>query len=117
MKLKKLGVIAIFMSFGIFSASASAQKTYTPAQLKGMVQSGSYPKQGSVSSKTLNLDYVSCISKVDSIVDSIKANYPTQTVVSTNVLRIEKVWTNDAAMTLTCSAADKNLVITTAAYL
>jgi hypothetical protein len=98
-------------------ASASAQKIYNPAQLREMVRSGSYPKQGPASSKTISTDYALCVSKVESIVGSVRANYPAQTIVSTSGLRVEKVWTNDAAMTFTCSAADKKLVITTASYL
>ncbi|MBT9137223.1 MAG: hypothetical protein DDT34_02311 [Firmicutes bacterium] len=99
------------------SAPANAQKTYTPAQLQSMVQSGKYPKQGAPSTQTQSIDYVACIAKVESVVASVRPNYPAQTVVSTNLMRMEKVWTNDAAMTLTCSAPDGKLVITSAPYL
>jgi hypothetical protein len=99
------------------SAPASAQKTYTPAQLRSMVQSGNYPKQDAPSTQTQSIDYVACIAKVESVVASVISNYPAQTVVSTNIMRMEKVWTNDAAMTFTCSAPDNKLVITSAPYL
>jgi len=82
-----------------------------------MIQSGNYPKQGSPSTQSQSADYVACIATVESMIASIKPNYPAKTVVSTNIVRIDKVWTNDAAMTLTCSAADKKLVITSAPYL
>lgn len=117
MKLKQIVVSVLSITALILSTSASAQKTYTPAQLQRMVQSGSYPKQGAPSTQTLSIDYVSCIAKVESIVASVRPNYPAQTVASTNLMRIEKVWTNDAAMTLSCSASDRKLVITSAPYL
>lgn len=98
-------------------SSAAAQKSYTPAQLRSMIQSGNYPKQGAPSTKSENTDYAACIAKVESVVSSVRPNYPTQTVVSTNLMRIEKLWTNDAAMTFTCNSADKTLVITSAPYL
>ena len=63
------------------------------------------------------MGYSACIEKVTAIVISVQPNYPTSTILSTNIARIEKVWTNDAAMTLSCSAADGKLVITTAPYL
>ncbi|MDA3933824.1 MAG: hypothetical protein PF630_05790 [Gammaproteobacteria bacterium] len=109
--------IAVIVMALIHAAPASAQKTYTPAQLRSMVQSGNYPEQGSPSTQTKSTDYASCIAQVESVVASVRPNYPSQTVVSTNLMRMEKIWTNDAAMTLTCSAADKKLVITSAPYL
>lgn len=107
-----LSVIALALS-----ATANAQKTYTPAQLQNMVQGGNYPKQGTPSTQTQSIDYVACIAKVESVVVSVQPNYPAQTVVNTNLMRMVKLWTNDAAMTLTCSAPDKKLVITSAPYL
>jgi len=109
------GVFVLFLTVGI-SGSAAAQKTYTPAQLRSMVQSGNYPAQGNPSTKSESIAYAKCIAKVESVVSSIRPNYPTQTVVSTNLMRMEKLWTNDAAMTLTCSAADNKFVITSAPY-
>ena len=54
----------------------SAEKTYTPAQLRSMVTSGSYPKQGNVTTKTERVDYVECISRIESAVAAIEPNYP-----------------------------------------
>ena len=107
---------AMSLSVG-FASPAFAGKTYTPTQLRSMVQSGKYPKQGSPSTQSQRLDYSACIAKVTAVVSSVQPEYPTSTVLSTNIARIEKVWTNDAAMTLTCSAPDGTLVITTAPYL
>lgn len=100
-----------------FASLAIAGKTYTPAQLRSMVRSGNYPKQGSPSTQSQRMDYSTCIAKVAALVSSVQPEYPTSTVLNTNIARIEKVWTNDAAMTLSCSAPDGKLVITTAPYL
>lgn len=107
---------AMALNLGVASP-AIAGKTYTPAQLRSMVQSGNYPKQGSASTQSQRMDYSACIAKVAAVVSSVQPEYPTSTVLSTNIARIEKVWTNDAAMTLSCSAPDGKLVITTAPYL
>ena len=107
---------AMSLSVGVVSP-AFAGKTYTPTQLRRMVQSGNYPKQGSPSTQSQHMDYSACIAKVTAVVSSVQPAYPTSTILSTNIARIEKVWTNDAAMTLSCSAPDGKLVITTAPYL
>ena len=82
-----------------------------------MAQSGNYPKQGAASTETKYMNYSACVSKMLAIVSSVQPEYPTSTILSTNTARIEKVWTNDAAMTFTCSAADGKLVIPSAPYL
>lgn len=117
MNRKKIVALMLFVSALTLSATASAQKTYTPAQLRSMVQSGNYPEQSTLTTQTQSIDYVVCIAKLESVVASIRPNYPAKTVVSTNIMRIEKVWTNDSAMTFTCSAPDNKLVITSAPYL
>jgi len=101
----------------VASAPAHAAKTYTPAQLRQMVNSGNPPKQGSPSTQKQNMSFSSCVSKVSGIVASVRDQYPAKTIVNTSILHMAKVWTNDAAMTLTCSGPDRTLVITTAKYL
>lgn len=95
---------------------AFAEKTYTPAQLRSMFQSGKLPKQGSPTTQTKAMDFESCVVQVKSIVQSVQPNYPTSTILSTNSALMEKVWTNDAAMTMSCSAPDGKLVITSSPY-
>lgn len=117
--MKKSNIVwlaAVSFGLGIVSP-AFAEKTYTPAQLRSMVQSGNYPKQGSPLTQSQSLGYSACIAKVKAVVGSVQSEYPSSTVLSTNIARIDKVWTNDAAMTLSCSAPDGKLVITTAPYL
>ena len=97
-------------------ASIQGGATYTPAQLRSMVQNGNYPKQGSPSTKSERIGYSACVEKIESVVASVSTNYPSRTIVNTKIMRMEKLWTNDAAMTFTCSAADNKLVITSAQY-
>jgi hypothetical protein len=106
------------VTIGLALASpAFAGKTYTPAQLHSMVESGKFPAQGTPSTQSESMDYAACIARVESIVNSVRPNYPTQKVLSTDIVRIEKIWKNDSTMTLTCSAPDKKLVTTTSPYL
>jgi len=98
------------------SCPAFAQKTYTPAQLKTMVASGKYPSQGAPSTRSEVVPFSVCVTKVQQVLDAVKSNYPAATIVSTNILRVEKLWTNDAAMTFSCSAPDGKLAITSAPY-
>ena len=108
--------ISLLICLLSISTTVGAQKTYTPAQLHRMVDSGNYPKQGSVITKSERIDYSTCIRKIESMIASVRPNYPTRTVVSTNLMRTEKLWTNDGAMTVTCSAPDNKLIITSATY-
>lgn len=115
---KSLVALLVVSALGFgFVSPAFAGKTYTPSQLRKMVKMEKYPRQGSVSKQSQSVDYSSCVTKVFSVVGSIGSNYPTRTIASTNNLLIEKVWTNDAAMTFTCSAEDEKLIITSAPYL
>lgn len=100
-----------------FSPSAYAEKTYTPDQLRRMVNSGNPPEQVSPTTQTKTMPFDSCIISVDTIIDSIEPNYPTKVIAKTNIVYTVKIWTNDAAMTLSCSQPDRKLVITTAKYL
>ena len=112
-KLARLAAVSLLLSSSI---PALAQKTYTPAQLRAMVNSGRYPDQGAASTQTKTMDYSQCIATLESVVGAVRPNYPAQTIVSTNLMRVEKVWTNDAAVTVSCSAPDRKLVMTSAPY-
>lgn len=92
-------------------------KTYTPAELRSMVESGNYPKQGAPKVETHDVNFVECVVRVEAIIVAVKPNYQTATIVSTHIMHLSKAWTNDAAMTFTCSAAENKLIITTAPYL
>ena len=96
---------------------ASNKKTYTPKELRKMVNEGNYPKQGETKIESKDLDYINCIKHVEGILDALRVSYPFQTIVTTNNMRTEKVWTNDGTMILSCSALDQKLYITTSPYL
>jgi hypothetical protein len=104
------------LGLAIVVSGASAQRTYSPAELRRMVDSGKYPAQGTPTTTSEYTSFAVCVSKVESVVASVRPNYPSRTIVSTRAVRVEKLWTNDSAMTLTCSAADNKLVITSASY-
>lgn len=107
----------LLISLGVaFSSSAIAAKTYTPIQLRSMVNSGNYPDQGEPSTQTQLISFTACISKVKGVMSSISGQYPNINIVNTSVLYTSKLWANDAAMTLSCSAPDRKLIITSAKY-
>jgi hypothetical protein len=110
----------IFLAFAfatLLSLPAHAAKTYTPEQLRKMVDSGKPPKQGSPSTQKQAISFPACVAKVNAVVDSVKAQYPAKIIVETKILHMAKVWTNDGAMTLSCSQPDGKLVITNARYI
>ncbi len=115
--LKLLILLSATTLTALLSIAAHADRTYTPAQLNRLVNSGNPPPQGPITTTTQSIDFASCVAKIESIAAAIGSHYPTYTVVKTNIMRVEKFWTNDAAMTATCVAADRKLVLTTAKYL
>ena len=108
--------IATLTIAALASSPAFAQKTYTPDQLKTMVASGKYPAQGAPSTRSEVVSFSVCVAKVQEMLGAVRSNYPVTTIVSTKILRVEKLWTNDAAMTFSCSAPDGKLAITSAPY-
>lgn len=107
----------LFMAGALLAATpAYAGKTYTPAELHRMINAGKYPKQGPVKEQVRELGYATCINTMDQIIGAMKPHYPSALIVSTNTMRTEKVWTNDGAVTVTCSAANDKLIMTVAPY-
>ncbi len=100
----------------LFSLSVLSAQTYMPSELRQMVSSDNYPEQGSVSTKTQAISFTACVSKVKGVVSSVSGQYPTKIIVNTGIMYMAKVWTNDAALTLSCSDPDRKLIITTAKY-
>lgn len=112
MKTKILCLLFLMSISGIATA-----KDYTPAQLRKMISSGQYPKQGNPENKTQSMSFSACVSTITNMTDQVKDNYPVQTIVDSNIMKVIKIWTNDAAMVLSCSASDQKLIITTSKYL
>ncbi len=113
----KYSIGTVLALAALLAFPAYAAKTYTPQQLRKMVNSGNPPKQGSPTTQTQTMSFGACVAKVNAVVDSVKAQYPAKIIVQTKILHMAKVWTNDGAMTLSCSQPDGKLVITNAKYL
>ncbi len=101
----------------LYPAAPANAKTYTPTELQALVRAGRYPEQGDVTKTVVDRSYAACIIALESMVDAIHLNYPTATIASTSLLRTEKVWTNDAALTVTCDAVRNKIIITRSPYL
>ena len=102
----------------VLTTSAYAQKTYTPSQLNRMVASGQYPEQGPVSdTQTRQMSFSECKVAVERIMAQLRDLYPVETIVDTGQLYMVKAWTNDGAVTATCSDLDRKMVLTTAQYI
>lgn len=113
MKFRVSLVIVTLLAAG----SAIAQKTYRPEELQGMIRNGNYPNQGPVSTQSQPIGFTLCKQKIASVINSIGPKYPSKIVVDSSLMYMHKLWTNDAAMAMTCSNLDNKLVITTAPYL
>jgi len=109
--------ITVVLTLLIISFSVFAAQTYTPRELQKMVGAGNYPAQGGTSTQTKDMRFPTCISTVNNVISSISGEYPTEIIANTAIMYLVKLWTNDSAMTLTCSKPDKKLVITSASYI
>ncbi len=98
-------------------SSALAQKTYSPEELKRLVDAKKYPATAAPTTNIELLAYPACLAKIDARLKSGGAALVSRSVVSTNVMRVERIWLKDSAMTLTCLGADKKFITTTAPYL
>jgi hypothetical protein len=97
-------------------AACSSYKTYTADQLRLMVAAGNFPAQSSPRTASEAMDFPTCLAKIASIKRDIGSAYPSREIVSTPTVQMEKVWSRDAALTLTCSALDGKFVWSSAAY-
>lgn len=116
MGLKVAIAVACVMLTGI-NLPASAQKRFTPAQLRTMVDRGDYPPQAAPSSKVEPLDFTSCKNLVEGMLNDVKANYPVQSIAQSSIVWSKKVWTNDGAVVFTCSKPDQTFITITSPYL
>lgn len=108
--------IPLLIITAFVAGNAFAQKTYHPEELQGMVRNGNYPNQGAVGTQSLVMDFTQCKLKIAAVTDAVGPRYPNRIVVDTAIVFTQKLWANDAAMTMTCSQLDKKMVITTAPY-
>lgn len=63
-----------------------------------------------------SMPFSQCVDAVEQVLGAVEANYPRRTIVRTAATRVDKLWTNDAALTLTCNADDGVLIMTKAPY-
>ncbi len=109
--------ILLAVLLAILATSAYAGKTYTQSQLNHMVNSGHYPDQGSViNTQTKSISYSACKVEVENVMSQLRGSYPVKIIVNTNILYTVKAWTNDGAITVSCSGPDHKMVITQATY-
>lgn len=110
-KIARIGFGLLYLCSGVVFA-----KTYTPQQLNSMVNSGNHPKQGSPSSQSKPANFDQCKATAQEITGAVSDNYPVRQILNTSSGYIVKVWTNDAALTITCSKPDQKMVITQSNY-
>lgn len=115
----KISIVATILlaSVAVLGGIAHAERTYTPSQLKAMIKAGKYPDQGEPETVIYVTDFESCKVRVLMIFAPVKDEYPVLTIVQTKAMLVRKVWTNESAVTVTCSAKDEKMVIATAPYL
>jgi hypothetical protein len=118
MKIRSGGFKTLVCVVGVgLCTAATAQKTYSVAELRRLVDAKKYPALGVATTKTESFGYASCVAKVESIVKTGATRILSRTIVSTNLMRVEKIWGTDSATTLTCLGSDKKFITTTAPYL
>ncbi|GAB2899730.1 hypothetical protein GCM10027046_31150 [Uliginosibacterium flavum] len=108
--------VSAAVSLILAAMPAQAEKTYTPEQLRKMVQSGKYPAQGPLArEETTRMSWVDCLAKTEAIIGAVTPTYPSTKLVDTKIMTSTKVWVNDSAMTVSCYA-DGRLHLTSAPY-
>jgi len=53
------------------------------------------------------MGYSACTARMDEILGAMRPYYPVQTIATTAQLRVAKAWTNDGAVTVSCSEPDR----------
>ncbi|MGH8428518.1 MAG: hypothetical protein ACRES7_11165 [Gammaproteobacteria bacterium] len=105
-------VIGIFIALLISVPAFAAKITYTPSQLRHMVESGHPPaqkKQPTVVSK--HMSFAACVATVRAAIDAVQPEYPTDVIVNTSMMFMGKMWANDGVVLMTCSKPDRKLVL------
>ena len=99
-------ILLMFCISITLSNYALGYETYTPNELKAMINNGNYPEQAKTGGKstTRNLDFGKCIRLISKIFEQVGDYYPTEVIVESSTLRSEKIWTNDGTLLISCSA-------------
>lgn len=64
----KYSIGTVLALAALLAFPAYAAKTYTPQQLRKMVNSGNPPKQGSPTTQTQTMSFGACVAKVNAVV-------------------------------------------------
>lgn len=94
----------------------SPHPTYRPEQLREMIARRQFPTQGPPITTKKPMDYAACVTAAGSVAAAVGEAYPATVVVNTALMYVVKLWTNDAAVVVTCSAPDKSMVTTVSTY-
>jgi hypothetical protein len=92
-----------------------ASREYSPEQLRQMVASRKYPAQGAVAQETKTVEFSQCKEVVRSLMADMQPDYPVRTLKDAPALLSVKLWTNDAAVVMSCSG-DGRLVVQKSPY-
>ena len=99
------------------SSNAISDSVYSKSQLNSMVSRGEYPEQGPVNNtQTKSMSFSTCKVAVENVMSQLRGEYPVRTVVNSGIMYMVKAWTNDGAVTATCSEPDRKMVLTQASY-
>jgi hypothetical protein len=108
-----------FLTCGVLSLAATlpghAATEYTPEQLREMVASGNVPAQADAQQETKAVAFPECKAVVRSLVSDVQPDYPVRTLADGPKMLSVKLWTNDAAVVMSCSR-DGRLVVQKALY-
>jgi hypothetical protein len=94
----------------LVAAPAWAAREYTPEQLRQMVGSGKFPAQEDPAEETKTVTFSQCKAVVRSLVSDVQPAYPVRTLMDAPAMLSVKLWTNDAAVVMSCSRDDRMVV-------
>jgi hypothetical protein len=92
-----------------------AAKEYTPEELRQMVGSGTFPPQHEPAEETRAVAFPQCKAVVRSLMSDVQPDYPVRTLTDAPAMLSVQLWTNDAAVVMSCSQ-DGRLVVQKSSY-
>ena len=93
------------------------KQSYTSAQLRELVASKNYPKEGESSTSTRQMAFGDCLTTTHSVLASMQPEYPVEIIADTSIVFMAKAWANDGAVLITCSGPDNQQVTLHLPYL
>ena len=112
----KIKSIALTLALTATASTALAASEFSPSSLTYMVNSGTPPAQGStriIANESASL--YACKSKANAVVSSMTPTYPYYVILDSSSMYSVKLWTNDAALVITCNGS--TMKINSATYL